>query len=30
MGRFYEAFETPTELDLKRKKQLNMGQAAGL
>jgi glutamyl-tRNA synthetase len=26
MGRFYEAFETPTELDLKRKKQLNMGQ----
>ncbi len=23
-GRFYEAFETPTELDLKRKKQLNM------
>jgi glutamyl-tRNA synthetase len=24
-GRFYEAFETPTELDLKRKKQLNMG-----
>ncbi len=25
MGRFYEAFETPTELDLKRKKQLNMG-----
>ena len=24
--RFYEAFETPTELDLKRKKQLNMGQ----
>ncbi len=24
MGRFYEAFETPTELDLKRKKQLNM------
>ena len=25
-GRFYEAFETPTELDLKRKKQLNMGQ----
>jgi glutamyl-tRNA synthetase len=23
--RFYEAFETPTELDLKRKKQLNMG-----
>ncbi len=26
MGRFYEAFETPTELDLKRKKQLNMGK----
>ena len=25
-GRFYEAWETPTELDLKRKKQLNMGQ----
>ncbi len=24
-GRLYEAFETPTELDLKRKKQLNMG-----
>ncbi len=24
-GRFYECFETPTELDLKRKKQLNMG-----
>ncbi len=24
MGRFYEAFETPTELDLKRKKLLNM------
>jgi glutamyl-tRNA synthetase len=24
-ARFYEAFETPTELDLKRKKQLNMG-----
>ena len=24
--RFYEAFETPVELDLKRKKQLNMGQ----
>ncbi len=24
--RFYEAFETPTELDLKRKKQLNMGK----
>lgn len=24
-GRFYEAFETPVELDLKRKKQLNMG-----
>lgn len=23
-GRFYECFETPTELDLKRKKQLNM------
>jgi glutamyl-tRNA synthetase len=26
MGRFYEAFETPTELDLKRKKLLNMGK----
>ncbi|MFV0512950.1 MAG: glutamate--tRNA ligase [Jhaorihella sp.] len=26
MGRFYEAFETPAELDLKRKKQLNMGR----
>jgi len=26
MGRFYEAFETPTELDLKRRKQLNMGR----
>ena len=26
LGRFYEAFETPTELDLKRKKQLNMGK----
>ena len=26
MRRFYEAFETPTELDLKRKKQLNMGK----
>nr|WP_321507574.1 glutamate--tRNA ligase [uncultured Celeribacter sp.] len=25
-GRFYEAFETPTELDLKRKKLLNMGK----
>lgn len=25
-GRFYEAWETPTELDLKRKKQLNMHQ----
>lgn len=25
-GRFYEAFETRTELDLKRKKQLNMGR----
>lgn len=24
-GRFYEVFETPGELDLKRKKQLNMG-----
>ncbi|MBF9030530.1 glutamate--tRNA ligase [Rhodobacterales bacterium HKCCE3408] len=24
-GRFYEAWETPAELDLKRKKQLNMG-----
>ena len=26
MGRLYEAFETPTELDLKRKKLLNMGK----
>lgn len=26
MGRFYECFETPVELDLKRKKQLNMGK----
>lgn len=26
LGRFYEAWETPTELDLKRKKQLNMGR----
>lgn len=26
MGRLYEVFETPTELDLKRKKQLNMGK----
>ncbi len=26
MGRLYEAFETPGELDLKRKKQLNMGK----
>ena len=26
MGRLYEAWETPTELDLKRKKQLNMGR----
>lgn len=25
-GRFYEAFESPTELDLKRKKLLNMGK----
>jgi glutamyl-tRNA synthetase len=25
-GRFYEAFETPTELDLKRKKLLNMSR----
>ena len=25
-GRFYECFETPTDLDLKRKKQLNMGR----
>jgi len=25
-GRFYEGFETPVELDLKRKKQLNMGR----
>lgn len=26
MGRAYECFETPVELDLKRKKQLNMGK----
>ncbi|MEM9524009.1 MAG: glutamate--tRNA ligase [Pseudomonadota bacterium] len=26
MGRLYEAFETPTELELKRKKLLNMGR----
>ena len=26
MGRMYECFETPVELDLKRKKQLNMGR----
>ena len=26
LGRLYEAFETPAELDLKRKKQLNMGR----
>ena len=26
LGRFYECFETPIELDLKRKKQLNMGK----
>ncbi|WP_323777229.1 glutamate--tRNA ligase [Leisingera sp.] len=26
IGRFYEAFESPVELDLKRKKQLNMGK----
>lgn len=26
MNRFYECFETPTDLDLKRKKQLNMGK----
>ena len=25
-GRFYEVFESPVELDLKRKKQLNMGK----
>ncbi len=25
-GRFYECFETPVELDLRRKKQLNMGK----
>ncbi len=25
-GRFYECFETPVELDLKRKKALNMGK----
>lgn len=26
LGRLYECFETPVELDLKRKKQLNMGK----
>ncbi|KPP85319.1 MAG: glutamate--tRNA ligase [Rhodobacteraceae bacterium HLUCCO07] len=26
IGRFYECFETPAELDLKRRKQLNMGR----
>lgn len=26
IGRFYECFESPVELDLKRKKQLNMGK----
>ncbi len=26
LGRLYECFETPVELDLKRKKQLNMGR----
>src|SRR6056297_4107193 len=26
MGRFYEAFETPTELDLKCRKQMGMGR----
>ena len=26
MGRLYEAFETPAELELKRRKQLNMGR----
>lgn len=26
MNRFYECFESPSELDLKRKKQLNMGK----
>jgi len=26
MGRFYEAFETPAELDLKRRKQMSMGR----
>ncbi|MEJ8562974.1 glutamate--tRNA ligase [Yoonia sp. GPGPB17] len=26
MGKLYECFETPVELDLKRKKQLNMGK----
>lgn len=26
IGRFYECFESPMELDLKRKKQLNMGK----
>jgi glutamyl-tRNA synthetase len=29
-GRFYECFESPTELDLKRKKLLEHGAAAGL
>ena len=28
-GRFYECFESPTELDLKRKKLLNMGRPPG-
>ncbi|MEE4119352.1 MAG: glutamate--tRNA ligase [Paracoccaceae bacterium] len=26
LGRFYEAFETPQELEIKRRKQLNMGR----
>ncbi|MEI4234091.1 glutamate--tRNA ligase [Roseovarius sp. D22-M7] len=26
LGRFYEAFETPSELEIKRRKQLNMGR----
>jgi glutamyl-tRNA synthetase len=29
-GRFYECFETPVELDLKRKKLLNMGRPPGI
>lgn len=30
MGRLYECFEAPVELDLKRKKQLNMGKPWGV